>query len=295
MKAVFTTKIGSGYDDIVEEQYHFRATYLAQVKNAVGDLIVYYEPRRKEDAATGGRQAYFAIARVVAVEPDARRDGHYFARMSDYIDLDRPIPFRVDGRSLETALEKETGETNKGAFGRSVRNIPDLEFESICRLGFSLEREDLRNSPEWSDGFSEPEAEWNRPLVEATITRPFRDRVFARHIQEAYDRTCAVSGLRILNGGGRPEVQAAHIRPVADQGSDSVRNGIALSGTFHWLFDRGLMSIDDDYSILVTKRGVPESLSSLINPERKLILPPDARMWPHRQFLGYHRERIFKG
>ena len=119
--------------------------------------------------------------------------------------------------------------------------------------------------------------------------------MFARHIQEAYDRTCAVSGLRILNGGGRPEVQAAHIRPVAEQGSDSVRNGIALSGTFHWMFDRGLLSVDDDYSILVAKRGVPEPLSSLINPERKLILPPDARMWPHRQFLGYHRERIFKG
>ena len=65
-----------------------------------------------------------------------------------------------------------------------------------------------------------------RPVVEATITRPFRDRVFARHIQEAYDRTCAVSGLQILNGGGRPEVQAAHIRPVAEQGSNSVRNGI---------------------------------------------------------------------
>ena len=56
------------------------------------------------------------------------------------------------------------------------------------------------------------------------------------------------------------------------------------------MFDRGLLSIDDDYSILVAKRGVPEPLSSLINPERKLILPRDAKMWPHRQFLGYHRE-----
>jgi hypothetical protein len=37
--------------------------------------------------------------------------------------------------------------------------------------------------------------------------------------------------LQIINGGGRTEVQAAHIRPVAAGGSDSVRNGLALSGT----------------------------------------------------------------
>jgi len=109
MKAVFTTKIGSGYDDIVEEQYHFPSTYFDQVRNSLGDLIVYYEPRRTEGAPTGGRQAYFAIARVAAIEPDPRRQGHFFARMSDYIDLDRPVPFRVDGRPLEAALEKVGG------------------------------------------------------------------------------------------------------------------------------------------------------------------------------------------
>ena len=252
MKAVFTTKIGSGYDDIVEEQYHFPATYLAQVKNAVGDLIIYYEPRRKENAATGGRQAYFAVARVVAIEPDLHRDGHYFARMSDYIDLDRPIPLRVDGRSLEAALEKETGETNKGAFGRSVRNIPDAEFESICRLGFSLEGERQPDFLEWPDGFSEPQAEWNRPLVEATITRPFqRPSLRATHSGSLRSDVCRErSANPAMVADGRRRLQAAHIRPVAEQGSDLVRNGIALSGTFHWLFDRGLLSIDDDYSIL---------------------------------------------
>ena len=45
---------------------------------------------------------------------------------------------------------------------------------------------------------------------------------------------CAVSGLRLIKGGRRPEVLAAHIMP--DNGPDTVRNGIALSGTVHWLF-----------------------------------------------------------
>ncbi|MGH6673150.1 MAG: HNH endonuclease [Xanthobacteraceae bacterium] len=44
-----------------------------------------------------------------------------------------------------------------------------------------------------------------------------------------------MTGLQIINGGGRAEVQAAHIRPVAAGGFDSVRNGLALSGTIHWI------------------------------------------------------------
>ena len=43
------------------------------------------------------------------------------------------------------------------------------------------------------------------------------------------------------NGGGRAEAQAAHIQPVAENGPDSLRNGVALSSTFHWMFDRGLI------------------------------------------------------
>ncbi|MDE2764079.1 MAG: hypothetical protein OXK74_15060 [Gemmatimonadota bacterium] len=56
-------------------------------------------------------------------------------------------------------------------------------------------------------------------------------QVFATGIKRAYDNTCAVSGLRIINGGGRAEAQAAHIRPVHANGPDSLRNGVALSST----------------------------------------------------------------
>ena len=56
-----------------------------------------------------------------------------------------------------------------------------------------------------------------------------------------------MTGLKIINGGGRAEVQAAHIRPIAHHGPDSIRNDPALSGTVHWMFDRGLLTVDDDY------------------------------------------------
>ena len=60
-----------------------------------------------------------------------------------------------------------------------------------------------------------------------------------------------------INGGGRAEAQAAHIRPVHADGPDSLRPGVALSSTFHWMFVRVLISIDDDYSLLFKRTSVP--------------------------------------
>jgi putative restriction endonuclease len=103
-----------------------------------------------------------------------------------------------------------------------------------------------------------------------------------------------MSGLRLRNGGGRPEVNAAHIRPVERQGSDAVRNGLALSGTLHWMFDRGLLSVAEDHTILVSRNKVPTEVSDrLIVASRRLVLPKDQRDWPHPENLKWHRENVF--
>jgi putative restriction endonuclease len=106
-----------------------------------------------------------------------------------------------------------------------------------------------------------------------------------------------MTGLKLINGGGRPEVEAAHIRPVgnAHNGPDSLRNGIALSRSIHWMFDRGLLSLTDTYEILTVKKLVPDPVKRLLNPDGKILLPIDPKLRPHPQFLQYHREHIFKG
>jgi putative restriction endonuclease len=287
-KAVFTTKISPTYDDLPEVRYHFPQTYLNQVRAAVGDRIVYYEPRRSTGDASsrGGRQAYFATATVTDVQPDARVTNHFYAYVKEYLEFDRPVPFREGDHYFERALQRPDGETNKGMFRRAVRPIPDREFELILAAGFaepvsSIEFGGLSDMPQ-------------RPLVDVTLTRPFRDEAFRRHVRAAYNNRCALSGLKLINGGGRPEVQAAHIRPVADDGPDSVRNGLALSGTLHWMFDRGLVSVDDNWRIL-RSNGLPADVSRLIVPDGHVIVPNDDTMKPHRSFLKFHRENVFKG
>lgn len=303
-KAIFTTKVSPTYDDLPEERYHFPRTYLRQAEQAVGDWIIYYEPRRSTGDAfsSGGRQSYFATARLDRIVPDPARPDHFYAEVSEYLEFVRPVPFAENHHYYESALRKGDGSTNKGAFGRAVRVLPDQEYDLIWRSGFGhvigLEPR-VRPAPDAQEepmqaGADEP-MEVERRIVEQLVSRPFRDRAFSAAVKAAYADTCAMTGIKIINGGGRSEVQAAHIRPVTDKGSDSPRNGIALSGTVHWMFDRGLLSVDDDYRLLIAKDRVPESAMRLFSADRKLLLPERTDLWPHPQFLDYHRRTCFKG
>jgi putative restriction endonuclease len=282
-KAVFTTKVSPVYDDLPENRYHFPKTYLNQVSKTIGDWIVYYEPRRStgELSSSGGRQVYFATARVEKIFPDPVLAGHYYAEISNYLPFVRPVPFKEGLNYYETILEKEDGSTNKGAFGRAVRTLSDNEYDLIWQAAFGhvigLEERvraapDIPEEPmpqtallaeEPSETYDYVPMEQDRRVIEQLVSRPFRDKAFSAAVKSAYHDTCAFTGLKIINGGGRSEVQAAHIRPVEHRGPDSVRNGIALSGTVHWMFDRGLLSIDDNYSLLFAKDRLPDTAMRL--------------------------------
>lgn len=101
-KAVFTTKVDPAYDDIPEERYHFPSTYLRAAEQTVGDWIVYYEPRRptEEASSRGGRQAYFATARVTNIETDPKRPNHFYA--SSTVISSSPVPCRSRTGSIST-------------------------------------------------------------------------------------------------------------------------------------------------------------------------------------------------
>ncbi len=298
-KAVFTTKVTPSYKDLPEERYHFPRTYLNFVQQAVGDYVVYYEPRRSsaELSSRGGRQSYFGVARIESVTEDATLPDHYFANIGrpTYLDFDAPGPFLEGGEYYESALEKDDGSTNKGAFGRAVRLIPDGEFDRILKAGFAPVLSESFSAEATQLGFSEPPATFERPIVEMIVSRPFREKSFMHNVRAAYSNRCAITGLKLINGGGRPEVQAAHIQPVASNGPDSVRNGLALSGTVHWMFDRGLISIGDDYKILIAKDHVPEEAARLLNQSGSIHLPKDQTLYPNAHYLKFHRDEVFKG
>ena len=292
-KLVLQHRADSIYEDEPDRKYDFPSRYLRAVRAGIGDWIVYYEPVK------AGPRGYFAVAKLADVIEKPGAEGRFLALIEpgSYLEFDRWVPRLVDGRPLEAALAGPDGSPRSGGLSQSaVRLLHEQEFAAIVGRGLpaELEAEEARRFDPPAAGFDEPLVHFERPLIERLTNRLYRDVAFRRRVREAYRHRCALSGLELRNGGGRPEVAAAHIRPVARQGSDSVRNGLALSATLHWMFDRGLVAVADDFSILVSHNKVPPGIADrLIHPSGRMLLPPDERDWPHPRNLRWHRENVF--
>lgn len=292
-KLVLLHKAESIYDDEPDARYDFPRQYLKAVEEGVGDWVVYYEPTK------AGPRGYFAVAKIAAVIPKPGEEGRYLALIEPgtYLPFDQEVPRLQDGRPFEAALQALDGSPKSGGLVQSaVRRLPESEFTAIVRRGLPDELEEIeaRAYDPATAGFDDPVTPFERPVIERLTSRPYRDVAFRRKVRAAYDYRCAMSGLRLRNGGGRPEVNAAHIIPVERKGSDAVHNGLALSGTLHWMFDRGLVSVADDWSILVSGNKVPgDVIDRLIVPGGRLVLPAERRDWPNPRYLSWHRENVF--
>ncbi len=293
VKLVLMHKAESIYDDLPDQVYDFPRQYLKAMQEAVGDWIVYYEPVK------AGPRGYFATAQIDRVIPKPNQEGRFLAliRPGSFLPFDSKVPRLLDGSPLESALTGLDGTPLTGGLAQSaVRRITEPDFARIVDLGLPQQLEEIearRYDPQSFD-MAEGAQTFERPVLERLLRRSYRDIAFRRKVRDAYDYRCAISGLRLRNGGGRPEVQAAHIRPVEHQGSDSVRNGLALSGTLHWMFDRGLISVAEDNSILVSRNKVPaDVVDRLLLPGGKLIPPRDPTDAPHPENLRWHRENVF--
>ena len=294
VKAVFIASSHSGYQDRPGEVYHFPNAYLSRVAQTVGDWVIFFEGRR------GGSRGYYAVQRVARVVPDVADATHSFAELDRGSELSFETSvgrLRHDGEPWETGLPLVRGSNTS-----AVRLISDGDFGAIVAEGLregdateALPREgDLAGFAEAAEPFRMPGDGDGRAMV--LSSRAFRDRSFARQVKRAYGARCAMSGLELRNGGGRPEVEAAHILPVEENGPDTVRNGLALSGTLHWMFDRGLLAVDRNGAILTAAGSIASEVADrLLTPDRRLIVPVVAALQPHPGYLNWHRTHRFKG
>lgn len=295
MKAVFDTRPGSGYIDTVDS-YQFPARYLREATAAIGDWVVFYEPSR-----AGGRRAYVAAACLASVMVDPTRAGHHLAHLRDYLPFDLPVALRGPAGYREERLRHvaKSSAIGRALQGRSVRTLTDDDFTAIVEAGLrvTLAPENARRlhlADADAGTMDLLQVPMNVRVAERVlVNRTVRDASFRRAVLDAYDDTCAVTGLKIVNGGGRAEAQAAHIVPVAEGGLDVVQNGIALSATAHWLFDRHLISIGEDWGLLVSHNKVPAALRALFAAgNNRVRLPSHRASWPHPSFVAQHRERF---
>lgn len=124
-----------------------------------------------------------------------------------------------------------------------------------------------------------------------------RSGYFPKIIRQVYSSTCCMSGMRIYTDFGQDLIEAAHIVPFSVSHDDKVTNGLALCPNLHTAFDRGLLTINDEYKILVSPIIIedidnPYSLSRL--KDKKIKLPFADRAYPDIDNLRWHRNNVFK-
>ena len=281
--------------DQPERSYRLQSRWLRTATRMVGQWILYQVPR------PSGAE-YVAAARVEQIDADPDRENMFVARIArgSYLEFGRPVPFRHDGTAVERGLLNADGRLDGDRAARLVRAISDADFNRIVELGLVTEDETLPRNEEDEEAptpqiVSEEQSVWEGQIDRATmlVNRKVRDRQFRKRVLDVYGSRCALTGMKLINGGGRAETQAAHIKSVEAGGPDKVDNGIALSGTIHWMFDRGLISLSDAGDILLS-RGINdrESVERLIFPDRKARLPTGSHR-PHPRYLHWHRTVCF--
>ncbi len=146
---------------------------------------------------------------------------------------------------------------------------------------------------------NEPEVKYQTlapPVTEEDIF--VRGGLFKKLIPRVYNHTCCITGLRIESTFGHTLIDACHIEPFSLNGNDQITNGLALCPNLHRAFDRGLISIDQQYRVITSPHlredhAHPYSLGQLHG--RPLRLPDHRHHRPALANLEWHRGNVFRG
>jgi len=116
---------------------------------------------------------------------------------------------------------------------------------------------------------------------------------FRNAVLSAYDFRCCISGL------ANPRLLvASHIVPWRsnEQNRLNPRNGLALSALHDKAFDLGLITISEDYRVIVSTKYKPKNDAffdeTVLRFDGKPISLPE-KFLPEAQFLSFHRAHIF--
>ena len=161
---------------------------------------------------------------------------------------------------------------------------PDDELDVIKNVGIKVRKPRAAQAP---TGHTETEAQ-------VMVRRG--QQFFRQMVLNSFDGCCCITGLPI-----RELLIASHILPWGAFPAERLnqRNGLSLSRLHDGAFDRGLMTLDEDFRVVLSKSlkaSLPNEAikTSFAAYEGKHINLPTEAEPPDEVFLEYHREKIFE-
>jgi putative restriction endonuclease len=128
-----------------------------------------------------------------------------------------------------------------------------------------------------------------------TVHRPrLGQGAFRVSVTEAYQRRCAMTGENTLL-----VLEAAHIKPYAEDGPHTVSNGLLLRSDFHKLFDAGLVTVTPDLTVEVSPQIKAQYFNGKayyrLHGQKLHVVPPQEDLRPDPELLRWHNEKKFVG
>ena len=110
---------------------------------------------------------------------------------------------------------------------------------------------------------------------------------FRRDILKIYNNSCAITEIK-----QKEVLEAAHIQGYVNEESNNVQNGICLRVDIHKLFDNGLISINNDYRVVVSSMLKSTEYERIDG--KKIKLPNNKMHYPSANALENHNKQVFR-
>ncbi len=132
--------------------------------------------------------------------------------------------------------------------------------------------------------------------TQATVKVRRGQQFFRQAVLNAYDIRCCISGINVPR-----LLVASHIKPWGKFPNDRLnpRNGLCLSTLHDAAFDAGLITLDDQLSVVLSKRlrsffPQPALEQNFVPFEGTPIRLPEKLAEPDVDFIRFHRQEIFQ-
>jgi putative restriction endonuclease len=203
-----------------------------------------------------------------------RTPGSVSYKLANFANIDPSLNRK--GASHISKLDKEV-------WNEFFKNWEDMAFESEKKVA------EIRGKKfNFSENFAIPEGKTKEAIVKTRVNQNF----FRKMILSSYDLTCCITGMNITE-----LLVASHIIPWATDSENRMnpRNGLCLNVLHDKAFDIGLISFDENYQMIVSRkihRVAREKTKLLTDFNGKKIMMPN-RFIPDQEFLAFHRNNIF--
>jgi hypothetical protein len=129
-----------------------------------------------------------------------------------------------------------------------------------------------------------------REYIKMEYERAVRNIDFRKRILSVYNHACAICGIQLSL------IEAAHIVPVSEGGTDELTNGIALCSNHHRAFDMNLIYINENLEICLNSQKITELSNSNFhmgleeftrnsNSGKKIKVPVETNYHPDLKYI----------